>query len=55
MSTMPSLCASLTIGAVLLSLTASPARAELAAPNAAGVAMGHLHYFVDDVLAHREF
>lgn len=35
--------------------TPSPAGAELAAPNAAGVAMGHLHYVVRDVEANRRF
>jgi len=32
-----------------------PAAAQLAAPNAAGVAMGHLHYYVRDVDANRRF
>jgi len=31
------------------------ARAELSAPNAAGVAMGHLHYVVRDVAANKAF
>ena len=31
------------------------AHAQLATPNAAGAAMGHLHYLVDDIAAHREF
>ena len=34
---------------------ASLARAELSAPNAAGVAMGHLHYVVRDVAANKAF
>jgi catechol 2,3-dioxygenase-like lactoylglutathione lyase family enzyme len=43
---------------VLCSLTlglASSASAQLAAPNASGVAMGHLHYFVRDVEANKDF
>jgi catechol 2,3-dioxygenase-like lactoylglutathione lyase family enzyme len=36
-------------------LAVSPARAQLATPNASGVAMGHLHYFVEDVAANRDF
>ena len=38
---------------VLLPLNA--ARAQLLAPNAAGVSMGHLHYFVRDMAANRKF
>jgi catechol 2,3-dioxygenase-like lactoylglutathione lyase family enzyme len=34
---------------------AEPASAQLAAPNAAGVAMGHLHYVVADVDANQRF
>ena len=34
---------------------AGPVRAQLAAPNDAGVAMGHLHFFVDDVAGNRDF
>ncbi len=34
---------------------APPAGASLAAPNAAGVSMGHLHYRVRDVAANRRF
>jgi catechol 2,3-dioxygenase-like lactoylglutathione lyase family enzyme len=41
--------------AVLALLAASPASAQLAAPNAAGVSMGHLHYQVRDVEANRRF
>jgi len=41
---------------VLTAATASrPVRADVAAPNAAGVSMGHLHFFVDDVAANRDF
>lgn len=43
---------------VLLALAVSPARpalAELAAPNALGVAMGHVHLVVKDVEAERNF
>lgn len=38
-----------------LLLTTSIAHAELPAPNAAGVAMGHLHYVVRDVDANKRF
>ncbi|HXD72192.1 MAG TPA: VOC family protein [Vicinamibacterales bacterium] len=41
--------------ALLVSLAATSAHAQLAAPNAAGVAMGHLHYVVRDVDANRRF
>lgn len=40
------------IGAVTL---AGPASAQLSQPNAAGVAMGHLHYLVRDVAANKAF
>ena len=40
---------------VSLAGTASLARAELSPPNAAGVAMGHLHYVVRDVAANKAF
>lgn len=36
-------------------VTPAPASAQLAAPNAAGVAMGHLHYVVADVEANQRF
>ncbi len=36
-------------------LTGTPASAQLAEPNAAGVAMGHLHYRVKDVAANAAF
>ena len=36
-------------------LVASVAQAQLARPNAAGVAMGHLHFYVADVDANRKF
>lgn len=35
--------------------TAAPSAAQVPAPNAAGVAMGHLHYHVRDVEASRRF
>ena len=35
--------------------TAGIARAELSPPNAAGIAMGHLHYVVRDVAANKAF
>ena len=42
--------------ALLMTLAvSSPAHAQLAAANAAGVAMGHLHYRVKDVEAHTQF
>src|SRR5690349_4639587 len=34
---------------------ADAAHAQLAAPNAAGVSMGHLHYHVSDVEANKKF
>jgi catechol 2,3-dioxygenase-like lactoylglutathione lyase family enzyme len=40
---------------VVLALLPLAAMAQLAAPNAAGVAMGHLHFFVEDVGANRDF
>jgi catechol 2,3-dioxygenase-like lactoylglutathione lyase family enzyme len=40
---------------VALLVTAVPAPAQLAPPNAAGVAMGHVHYHVADVEANRRF
>jgi catechol 2,3-dioxygenase-like lactoylglutathione lyase family enzyme len=40
---------------VVALLTAVDASAQLAAPNQAGVAMGHLHYTVKDVDANRQF
>jgi catechol 2,3-dioxygenase-like lactoylglutathione lyase family enzyme len=36
-------------------LTATPALAQLASPNKAGVSMGHLHYVVKDVEANKRF
>ena len=38
-----------------LLLAGAPAFAQLATPNAAGVAMGHLHYSVKDLEANRQF
>lgn len=35
--------------------TQSVALAQIASPNKAGVSMGHLHYFVDDVAVNRDF
>ena len=40
---------------VLLSTLAAPAWSQLSAPNAMGVAMGHLHYVVRDVPANKQF
>jgi catechol 2,3-dioxygenase-like lactoylglutathione lyase family enzyme len=42
------------VGLVLL-LSAAPVWAQLSKPNAAGVAMGHLHYHVRDVEANKRF
>jgi extradiol dioxygenase family protein len=39
----------------LLALLAVPVAAQIAPPNARGVSMGHLHYFVADVAAERDF
>ena len=41
--------------AAALAITTGSAQAELSAPNAAGVAMGHLHYVVRDVAANKAF
>src|SRR5687768_6026547 len=45
--------------ALVLALTfggpVADASAQLSAPNQAGVAMGHLHYYVQDVEAHKKF
>jgi catechol 2,3-dioxygenase-like lactoylglutathione lyase family enzyme len=41
--------------AALLLQVAAPVRAQLAPPNDAGVAMGHLHYFVRDLEANQRF
>jgi catechol 2,3-dioxygenase-like lactoylglutathione lyase family enzyme len=41
--------------AATLALMVSTAQAQLSAPNAAGVAMGHLHYVVRDVAANKAF
>jgi catechol 2,3-dioxygenase-like lactoylglutathione lyase family enzyme len=43
------------IGLVFFGVVALGARAELSQPNAAGVAMGHLHYVVRDVAANKAF
>ncbi len=39
----------------LAAMSAIPAAAQLASPNGAGVAMGHLHLYVRDVDANRRF
>ena len=41
--------------ALIFVMLAAPARAQLAAPNAAGVSMGHLHYHVKNVEEHVRF
>jgi catechol 2,3-dioxygenase-like lactoylglutathione lyase family enzyme len=46
---------SITILAVALLLAASASRAQLAAPNEAGVSMGHVHLLVRDVDASKKF
>jgi catechol 2,3-dioxygenase-like lactoylglutathione lyase family enzyme len=43
------------LGLALSLFVATGARAQLAEPNAAGVAMGHLHYVVRDVAANKAF
>jgi len=43
------------IAAAAVSVAASTATAQLSPPNAAGVAMGHLHYVVRDVNANKTF
>jgi catechol 2,3-dioxygenase-like lactoylglutathione lyase family enzyme len=43
------------VARVLLFAAASSATAQLSQPNAAGVAMGHLHYVVRDVAANKAF
>jgi catechol 2,3-dioxygenase-like lactoylglutathione lyase family enzyme len=43
------------IATLLLSTLAVPAWSQLSAPNAMGVAMGHLHYVVRDVPANEKF
>jgi catechol 2,3-dioxygenase-like lactoylglutathione lyase family enzyme len=53
-SIMPSRLATLVALSTLLVITCS-AKAQLSAPNAAGVAMGHLHYVVRDVAANKAF
>ncbi|NOT44486.1 MAG: hypothetical protein HOP14_07790 [Acidobacteria bacterium] len=45
----------LLVVASCLLLTPGVARAQLAAPNTAGVAMGHLHFYVSDVAANKAF
>jgi catechol 2,3-dioxygenase-like lactoylglutathione lyase family enzyme len=45
----------LELAAIVSLAVAFTARAELSAPNAAGVAMGHLHYVVRDVAANKAF
>jgi catechol 2,3-dioxygenase-like lactoylglutathione lyase family enzyme len=44
-----------TAAIVVCACVAGSARAQLAAPNTAGVAMGHVHYVVEDVVANRDF
>ncbi len=51
---MHGLVAALTSG-LLLTAAAAPAAAQIASPNDAGVAMGHLHYVVRDVEANTAF
>ena len=40
---------------LLLGVVAPPVSAQLSPPNDAGVAMGHLHYYVRDVEANQRF
>ena len=46
---------SLPLVALLALAAAAPAAAQLSRANAAGVAMGHLHYVVRDVAANKAF
>jgi catechol 2,3-dioxygenase-like lactoylglutathione lyase family enzyme len=42
--------------ALLFAMAVSaPLRAQLAAPNAAGISMGHMHLYVSDVAEHQKF
>jgi len=50
---MKHLCSAVIVG--IASVWAGPVQAQLAPPNEAGVAMGHLHYRVRDVDANRRF
>jgi len=50
-----SIATSLCLLAAVLALNPARAWAQLAAPNKAGVAMGHLHYHVRDVEANKRF
>jgi catechol 2,3-dioxygenase-like lactoylglutathione lyase family enzyme len=43
------------LAAIALTLFGLPVAAQLSPPNAAGVAMGHLHYIVRDVAANKAF
>src|SRR5690606_8879719 len=43
------------IAACAAVMLTQPAQAQLAAPNAAGVSMGHVHYVVEDAAASRDF
>jgi catechol 2,3-dioxygenase-like lactoylglutathione lyase family enzyme len=45
----------LLLTACVVLVAAASAEAQLARPNAAGVAMGHLHFYVDDVEANKKF
>ena len=55
-STRRTVVARLAVGAALtLLLPIGVSRAQIAAPNVAGVSMGHLHYYVKDVAANRRF
>ena len=45
----------LSFAAVLFSLIAAPARAQLSMPNQLGVTMGHVHLIVKDVEAQKQF
>jgi hypothetical protein len=45
----------ITAASLIMLGLAGIARAQLSAPNKAGVAMGHLHYHVRDVAANKKF
>ena len=43
------------VAIILVSLSSTASLAQLSQPNSAGVAMGHLHYYVGDVEANAQF
>ena len=49
------LAGALTLSSLLAAGAVAPTLAQIASPNEAGVAMGHLHYVVRDVEANTAF